>query len=287
MTSAPPSDAWIETMRAHIEKKLEADFSSRPQTELIRAARYAVQGGGHRWRGLMALAAGGIFDPEAAGHVLPLAASLEMMHAASLVLDDLPSMDDAQTRREKACVHLVFPSGVVDMLPAFLVNMAYQVFTATPRVSKDCLIRGLQLLGTMGADLAHGQEQDLALAEGSVDEKVLMECYALKSGSLFAAAIAGGGLVCGAGPADAGQLQEAGIKLGQAYQILDDIADGPSSEGVGEDVRPTLVQVLGAAGARTRARELLSAVDKTLVRFGPSAGPLRELLGQILSATAG
>lgn len=102
-------------MRARIEQALEEAFAVRPQTEVLRAARYATQGAGHRWRGLMALAAGSIFRADAEACVLPLAVALEMMHAASLSLDDQPSMDAAATRRGKPCVHLVFPRWTIDI----------------------------------------------------------------------------------------------------------------------------------------------------------------------------
>jgi len=277
--------AWSEKMRRSIEQKLEAEFSARPQTELLRAARYVVQGGGHRWRGLMALAAGCMFHQEADLQVLSLAAALEMMHAASLVLDDLPSMDNAQTRRDKACAHLIFPGAIIDMLPAFLVNMAYQVFTDYSRVPEDCRIRTLLRLGEMGADLARGQELDLALADASVSEAALLECYALKSGSPFAAALAGGGLVCGAGPSDAQRLHEIGLKLGQAYQILDDIADGASETGEGDKSRCTAFSLFGPGEAQDRAQQLLMEVEQSFRHFGPVAERLRDVLEQICPLT--
>lgn len=268
--------AWTDAMRGRIGQTLEAVFAARPQTEVLRAARYVTQGAGHRWRGLMAAAAGSIFRADAEECALPLAAALEMMHAASLVLDDLPSMDNAQTRRGKPCVHLVFPRWVVDMLPAFLVNLAYHVATDNPQVPEECRIRSLLLLGEMGTGLARGQELDLALAQASVSDAALLECCALKSGSLFAAALAGGGLLCGAGPSDAAALRETGLKLGQAYQILDDIADGREESG-----RCTALALLGPVAARARAEQLLAEAAGKVGRFGSAADRLRGVLDQI------
>ena len=88
--------------RSRIEQALAEALADHPEGELIRAARYATLGGGHRWRGRLALRAGGLFRADAEDVALPLAAAVEMMHAASLVLDDLPSMDNAATRRGKA-----------------------------------------------------------------------------------------------------------------------------------------------------------------------------------------
>ena len=279
VSGTPP--ARIEPLRRRIEQALEDILAARPQTETLRAARYVAQGGGHRWRGLLAAAAGALFRADAEERVLPLAAALEMMHAASLVLDDLPSMDDAKLRRGKPCVHLVFPPPVVDMLPAFLVNLAYRVVAEALPAPESCRIRCLALLGEMGENLARGQELDLAPAAAPVSEAALLEGHALKSGSLFAAALAGGGLLCGAGPADAQALREAGRKLGQAYQILDDIADGPEERG-----KRTALALWGPGAARARADDLLAEAGRLLDRFGPAADALREVLGAIRAQAA-
>lgn len=276
--------AWSADLRDRIEAALEAVFAARPPPDVVRAARYVTLGGGHRWRGLLAVAAGAIFRADARTCVLPLAAALEMMHAASLVLDDLPSMDHAATRRGKACVHLVFPEWVVDLLPAFLVNQAYRVVVEHAGVSAECRVQALALLGAMGADLARGQEQDLGLARARVSRAALLECYALKSGSLFAAALAGGALLCGAGEAEAADLRAAGLKLGQAYQILDDLADGPEEDSGYKDAgRCTAWTLFGPEAARVRAQGLLDEVGQALDRFGAAAAPLRGVLAEILT----
>ena len=176
---------WSADVGRRIEQSIETAFAACPPTEVLRAARYATLGGGHRWRGRMAVAAGAIFRADAEEIALPLAAALEMLQAASLVLDDLPSMDNAATRRGRACVHLVFPDWAVALLPAFLVNVAYQVVAGHAGVCAAGRIRALLLLGETGTRLAQGQELDLAPARKSASEIELLECYALKSGSLF------------------------------------------------------------------------------------------------------
>ena len=275
---------WSAEVGRRIEQSIEAAFAACPPTEVLRAARYATLGGGHRWRGRMAVAAGAIFRADADEIALPLAAALEMLQAASLVLDDLPSMDNAATRRGRACVHLVFPDWAVALLPAFLVNVAYQVVAGHAGVSAADRIRALLLLGEAGTRLAQGQELDLALARKSVSESELLDCYALKSGSLFAAALAGGATLCGAGEADVAALRETGLKLGEAYQILDDVADGPEEDRAYQDAgRVTAYSLFGPVAARARAEKLLEEAARMLDRFGPAAGWLRELLDQILT----
>ena len=282
MNAASANPDWSADVSRRIEQSIESAFAACPPTEVVRAARYATLGGGHRWRGRMAMAAGRIFRTDADESVLPLAAALELLQAASLVLDDLPSMDNAATRRGRACVHLVFPDWAVDLLPAFLVNLAYHVVLEQSSAPEGCRIRALLLLGETGTRLAQGQELDLALARKSASEAELLDCYALKSGSLFAAALAGGAVLCGAGADDVAALRETGLILGQAYQILDDVADGPEEDGAYKDAgRITAYSLFGPVAARARAEKLLEEAARMLNRFGPAAGLLRELLDQI------
>src|SRR5271157_5454852 len=111
-----------EQVRRAVEDFLDAAFDSHPMTDVREAARYAALRGGHRWRAIVAVAAGQIFRRDALETTLSGACGVELAHAASLVLDDLPSMDNAQLRRGKPCTHLVFPSWAVEMAPVFLVT---------------------------------------------------------------------------------------------------------------------------------------------------------------------
>ena len=281
MCAAPNLD-WSAAVRRRIEAALEAALAGCPELETVRAARYATLGGGHRWRGLAAVAAAAAFCADAQERALPLAAALELMHAASLVLDDLPSMDDAVVRRGKACVHLAFPDWAVDLLPAFLVDLAQRVVAESAAAPAERRVRVLALLGEMGVQLAQGQELDLALARRPVGEAELLECYARKSGAPFAAALAGGALLGGADEAAAAELRAAGTELGQAYQLLDDVADGPEEDGAYREAgRVSAYRLFGPAATRARAAALLERVAQRFARLGPAAERLRDLLAEM------
>ncbi|MET0687963.1 MAG: polyprenyl synthetase family protein [Methyloceanibacter sp.] len=118
-------------MRRAVEAFLDATFNE-PPTARSPAVRYAVRGPAHRWRTIVAVASGRIFRDDALALVLPSACGVELAHAASLVLDDQPSMDDAKVRRGKPCTHHAFPSWVVDMAPVFLVTLAYRASLDNP-----------------------------------------------------------------------------------------------------------------------------------------------------------
>ena len=154
-------DAAKAEVRRAVEDFLAEVFIQQPDTEVVRAARYAVLGGGHRWRALVAVAAGRIFHHDALQLVLPAASGVELAHAASLVLDDLPSMDDASVRRGKPCTHRVFPAWAADMVPVFLVTLAYEISLDNPRVYAPARIKAALELSAAGLMMIRGQVHDM------------------------------------------------------------------------------------------------------------------------------
>ncbi|HBH41554.1 MAG TPA: hypothetical protein DDW26_06550, partial [Rhizobiales bacterium] len=93
--------------------------------------------------------------------VLPAASGVELAHAASLVLDDLPSMDDASVRRGKPCTHRVFPAWAADMVPVFLVTLAYEISLDNPRVDAPARIKAALELSAAGLMMIRGQVHDM------------------------------------------------------------------------------------------------------------------------------
>jgi geranylgeranyl diphosphate synthase type II len=228
---------------------------------------------------------GGIFRSDALELTLPSACGVELAHAASLVLDDLPSMDDAKVRRGKPCTHLVFPAWAVDMTPVFLVTMAYQIGLDNPRVSKERRVSAALELSTAGLRMIAGQTQDVRQGNAGEESGVrLLRCYQLKSGALYAAAAKAGAILCGAREDEAQSIYVAGLNLGLSYQMLDDVADmvaGVTEVGKhsGMDATKwTAVDWLGIDGARLKSRDFQSTALAAIEGFGPKADWLRALV---------
>jgi geranylgeranyl pyrophosphate synthase len=277
--------AEVRQVRRAVEEYLVFAFDRYPASEVRAAAQYAVLGGGHRWRAVVAVAAGRIFQRDALDMVLPAACGVELAHAASLVLDDLPSMDDAQTRRGKPCTHRMFPSWAVDMTPVYLLTMAYQVSLDNPRVSPDRRVRAALELSEAGMQMIAGQTKDMKQEHGrGKDERGLLDCYQLKSSALFAAAIRCGGLLCGANEQEVRLLDLAGLNLGLSFQLLDDLADvvaGNSEIGKNRGMdtgKWTAVDWLGVEGVKRKSAEFQSAGLSALEEFGSEAQWLRALV---------
>lgn len=281
-------DAAFEALKAEVRAAVETELVARAgtyaDTPVRRAAVYAACGGGHRWRAIAATAAGRIYRDDALPVVLGGACGVELAHAASMILDDLPSMDDAAVRRGKAAAHLVFPAWAVDMTPVFMLTMAYHMSLDNPRAAPERRVEAAVMLSEAGQEMIAGQVSDLA-DDGS-DDAVLLARYRGKAGALYAAATAAGGLLCGAGAEDVLALRGAGMNLGIAYQFLDDVADVVAGvdevgkEPGSDEGKVTAVDLFGVDGTRRKAAAFQEAARDSLAGFGPEADLLRLLVEQ-------
>lgn len=278
-------------VRQGVEEALNRYFAEVPDTQISRVARYAVLGGGHRWRAIATVAAGSVFRSDALAVCMPGACGSELAHAASLVLDDLPSMDNATLRRGKPCAHLLFPRWAVDMAPAFLVNFAYFIALQNPLVSHERRIAAAMELSRAACEMFEGQQMDITQAARDGPE-ALLRCYRLKTGALYASSAKAGAILCGADEADAAVFYDCGMSLGLSYQFLDDTADvlgGPESSGkpTGLDAqKPTALALYGVEGARAQAAAFGEQALAALERFGRRAELFRMLVRQANWSTA-
>ena len=214
---------------------------------------------------------------------VPAAAVMELVHASSLILDDLPSMDDAPLRRGRRTNHLEFGEAIAILAAFGLLNMAYG--TIARRYDPPLASRLSSLLAeAVGVDgLIGGQAADLLATEQQIGFEMLERIHRGKTGALFSAAATAGALVAGA-PADkVASLAAYAKNLGLAFQIIDDLLDvegNPAETGkaVREDAKKTtFVSFSGVDGARQLATELCQTADRALAPFGRRADRLREL----------
>jgi farnesyl diphosphate synthase len=282
-------------VRKRVEEFLANSLSANPPTQLAltppllrvrEAAWYAVQGG-HRWRAMVVIAAGRIFHEEALEMCLPVGASIELAHAASLVLDDLPSMDDGKLRRGQPCTHLQFVDTpwAVDMAPVFMVNLAYQLALENERAGYRERVESASQMSHTSRAMIAGQELDVTQANnrGLEGDDGMLTCYLAKSGALYGSAAEVGAITCGASSDDRPRLYEAGLFLGLAYQFMDDVCDVVATgDQSGKDSRAdsckeTAVDFFGVDGARTRAKMYQDESLDRLSVYGAAADTLREL----------
>ena len=214
---------------------------------------------------------------------VPAAAAIELVHAASLILDDLPSMDDAPLRRGRRANHQEFGEPVAILAAFGLLNLAYGSIAHAyePPLASNMSARIADAVGPSG--LIGGQALDLEATNRPIDFETLERIHRGKTGALFVAAAACGALTAGAGPEPIAALSAYAKNLGLAFQIVDDLLDvsgDPRETGkaVRADARKTtFVSFSGVDGARQLAAELCDTADRALMPFGAKADRLREL----------
>ena len=257
------------------------------------AMRYAVLSPGKRVRPMLALAASGMLGG-APDEALDLACAVELVHCCSLVLDDLPAMDDARLRRGRPTLHREFGEDVALLAAFALLNRGYALVAEVSqrlhlsRYSPEELLHHLaQAIGTGG--LIGGQALDLASGSGSPGLSDLEYIHSHKTGALFLAAAELGAMAADARRRDLEAIGAFAKNLGLAFQIKDDLLDvlatsAETGKDAGQDGdRATFVKLLGIEGARSLADELLEFALVSVTPFGRKAEVLRSLVELVRS----
>jgi geranylgeranyl pyrophosphate synthase len=218
-----------------------------------------------------------------AERAVPAAAAIELVHAASLILDDLPSMDDAPLRRGRAANHRTFGEATAILAAFGLLNLAYGEIARAydPALSARMTAVVSDAVGPSG--LIGGQALDLDATDRQISFETLEQIHRGKTGALFVAAATCGALTAGAAAEPIGALAAYAKNLGLAFQIVDDLLDvsgttADTGKAVRADARKTtFVSFSGVDGARQLAAELCDTADRALAPFGRKADRLREL----------
>jgi len=251
-----------------------------PPLALHAAMRYAALGGGKRVRALLAYASGELAGADD-DRVDAVAAAVELIHAYSLVHDDLPCMDDDVLRRGKPTVHIAFGEATALLAGDALQCLAFEVVARAPDASPRIALLA-HAAGSRG--MAGGQALDLqAVGNASALEDV-ERMHRLKTGALIHAAVRLGA-ACGAKAHDVDALDRYAADVGLAFQIVDDVLDVEGTaqslgKTAGKDAaqqKPTYVSLLGVEGARQRIEALRKNAHADLVDFGTAARRLHEI----------
>jgi farnesyl diphosphate synthase len=288
----PPTDFqhWASSHQQRIEVQLQAVLpnSDTAPRRLHQAMRYAVLGGGKRVRPLLAFGAGEITGAEA-GRVALGGAAIELIHAYSLVHDDLPCMDDDVLRRGKPTCHVEFDEATALLVGDALQSLAFQLLAEhTLADDASAQLRMVKLLAVAAGSrgMAGGQAIDLAAIGADLTLPELEFMHIHKTGALIRAATLFGahcGNVLAAAELD--RLDHFAKCIGLAFQVVDDVLDTEATTATlgktaGKDARhnkPTYVSVLGVAEARRLAGDLRRDALAALDAFGERALRLRQL----------
>ena len=291
-----PEPAWFSERllgyRERIDAMLERALppAARPPQRLHEAMRYAVLTGGKRVRPVLVLATGEALRGEN-DHLAPPACAVELVHAYSLVHDDLPAMDDDDLRRGAQTCHRVFGEAVALLAGDALQTLAFEVLAASPAPCRGELLRVLaRAIGSQG--MAGGQAVDLESVGRTLTLDQLESMHLRKTGALIRASVRLGALSAGSHDEQVlARLDEYARCIGLAFQIRDDILDVESDtetlgKSQGADIaleKPTYPAILGLEASKAHARALHERALHRLEPFGRQADFLREVSRFIVS----
>jgi farnesyl diphosphate synthase len=287
--------AWARTHQSRIETSLE---SLLPTTKfsperLHDAMRFSVLGGGKRIRPLLTFAAGELSEADEE-RVTIAAIAVELIHAYSLVHDDLPCMDDDVLRRGKPTCHIEYNEATALLVGDSLQSLAFQLLAEyrlanTPQVQLDMIKHLAQAAGSRG--MAGGQAFDLESVGKTLNLPELEFMHIHKTGALIRAAVMIG-VCCGNNMSDAQlkSLDHFAKYIGLAFQVVDDVLDTEATTATlgktaGKDAdnnKPTYVSILGVKQARELAEQLRQDAYQALESFGKTAARLRQLTDYII-----
>ena len=279
----------IAAYTARVDERLDAALPplSTSPARLHEAMRYAVLNGGKRVRPLLVYATGECFGVDADLLDAP-AVAIELIHAFSLVHDDLPAMDDDDLRRGKPTVHVKYDEATAILAADALQPLAFSVLARLRGVaaqSKNDLV-GLLATACGSTGMTGGQSMDLAAEGNRLSAATLEQMYSLKTGALIHAAVMSASLLKeGLATRDLQSIDAFGRAVGIAFQIKDDILDVEGETGVigkqaGADQRlgkATYPGIFGLRKSRQRCDELLNGALRELEAFGSNAAPLEWL----------
>ena len=282
--------AYLDARRALVDTALDRVLppeTTEPVT-IHRAMRYSVLAPGKRLRPILVIAGAEAVGGQADA-VLDTACALELIHAYSLIHDDLPAMDDDDYRRGRLTSHKVFGEAMAILAGDALLTLAFRLAaTNAARVAPAALVGAVvaEIADAAGTDgMVGGQVVDIESEGKSISPEMLDYIHLHKTAALIRAALRVGALLAGAPAEHVEAISRAGQALGLAFQIVDDILDVEGSlaelgKSAGSDERKkkaTYPSLHGLPASKLRARELTEETKRLLIPLGSSADPIRAL----------
>ncbi|MYZ43403.1 polyprenyl synthetase family protein [Schauerella aestuarii] len=286
-------EEWLVQRAQHVESVLDEHMPAADDVpmRLHDAMRYAVLGGGKRVRAALVYAAGAACYT--GGNTIALDASLdraaaavELVHAYSLVHDDLPCMDDDTLRRGRPTVHIRYDEATAMLAGDALQPLAFELLAEMP-IAPALVVQAVYVLtrasGSQG--MAGGQAIDLQSVGHALTRDELQIMHSMKTGAMLEASVALGGIVAGASSSTRRALDAYAQAIGLAFQVVDDILDVTADSAAlgktpGKDAaenKPTYVSLLGLEPARAFAEELRLAALGALAPLGGTGARLAQL----------
>ncbi len=282
-------ESYLDRKRLRLEKALDC-YLSAEDSPLFEAMRYAVLGGGKRFRPLLLLASGEHFGASE-DLLLPYACAVEFIHNYSLIHDDLPSMDDDDFRRGQPTCHKKFGEALALLAGDGLLTMAFEILAVAPAPGRD---QGLK--ARVAAEMAMaagprgmiaGQWLDINFNPDNRDPAAYQEMAARKTAGLIRVSAVSGARLAGAPEAAIQGLEKFGLYLGLAFQLRDDLQDLPQDQSAGKAPRPNLARILGKPSSLELLATWLGQARGALEESGIDSDILNFFIEQLQAGREG
>ena len=292
----PSTMDFLDACRRRVDAELDRRIKSGSASELLQEAmRYSVLGGGKRIRPALAIAAAGALGQSLDTALVP-ACAVELIHAYSLVHDDLPAMDNDELRRGRPTAHIAFDEATAILAGDALQALAFGWLAEAPGVEISARLAMIQELARASghSGMVGGQAIDLESVGKSLTLAQLETMHRHKTGALIEASVRIGALTApGVSEDSMDALTRYAKALGLAFQVQDDLLDiEGDTETIGKpqgsDVaraKPTYPALLGLKGAREHLSTLRSSALESLRDFGPEADALRAMADYVVART--
>jgi geranylgeranyl diphosphate synthase type II len=266
--------AFLERVRPAIDATLNELLppENHPPERIHQAMRYSTMNGGKRIRPALCIAAFTSYSPEWTP-VLPVAAAIEMVHAYSLIHDDLPAMDDDDYRRGRLSCHKQFNEAIAILAGDALLTLAFEVLSKARDFAPERLLRAVSVLGAAGGSsggMVAGQVLDLENEGREVTRERVEAIHRSKTGALLGASVWIGSFLGGMPEGELTSVRTFCDRVGLAFQVIDDILDATedSNRDAGKATFPALY---GISGSRLVAEQLMHEARQALEPLGRRA----------------
>lgn len=302
MSQKEHNQQWLEQHLERVEAFLEQQMPAEDvvPSRLHEAMRYAVLGGGKRVRAALVYAAGeaaiqngelSSAQEKALDHA---AAAVELIHAYSLVHDDLPCMDDDELRRGRPTVHVAYDEATAMLVGDALQPLAFELLAAMP-VAPALVVQAVSALSAASGSkgMVGGQAIDCASVDKALSLEELRQMHRMKTGAMLEVSVLLGGIVAGASSAVRQHLTEYAQTIGLAFQVADDVLDvvadtatlGKTAGKDAADNKPTYVSIMGLEASQQLLLELKQQAHKAILPLGTGAQSLAALANFIVDRT--
>ena len=280
--------AFFDRVRPAIEATLDGllPAESSSPVQIHKAMRYSTLGGGKRIRSSLCVAAFAAYK-ENWKPILPVAGAVELIHAYSLIHDDLPAMDDDDFRRGKPSCHKQFNEAIAILAGDALLTLAFEVLARSSDFPADRMLEVISMLGRAAgtrSGMIAGQVLDLEAEGAQITAEQLEKIHRSKTGALIGASVWIGAYLGGAPEGDVERIEKYSDRIGLAFQVIDDILD--TRDGKDRDQKKATYPGLhGLEQSQAIAHDLTEDARRAIAPIGKSAGLLVEFCDYLETRT--